>query len=78
MMIKMYTEKQLELIRMGGAFIRCGKVFCICHSGAEINENGECDECRAVNSIAGAEMTEARAMAQAQDVYEDDNYFEES
>ena len=68
---------ELEIrLQTNGAFKRGHDYFCSVHNH-KLNKDGSCGLCLETESIIGMEMEEAIAMNRAQQVYENDNYFEE-
>lgn len=73
----MQEVSELETrLKYGGAVKKDGKVFCSVHPKIELNNDGSCRECLKTESIMGSDMQEAQAMNKAQEIYENDDYFE--
>jgi len=64
------NELEIRLLH-GGAFKRCGKIFCSVH-GTELNQDGSCGECVRTDMIIGADIVEADAMRRSQEALEHD------
>jgi len=69
------TELETRL-KHDGAYRKDGKIFCSVHPETELNNDGSCKECLRTESIMASDMQEAQAMNKAQEIYENDDYFE--
>lgn len=59
-----------------GAVIKGTKVFCSVHLGHKLESDGSCSHCQQAENEYGMDVAEARAMRLAEQVYENDDFFE--
>jgi len=69
-----------DRLMSNAAYVENGKVFCSCHEGTELDEEGSCHFCREAETQVGMDMAEAAAMRRADMMAEtqDDSTFEEN